>query len=233
MNIGGFQKTSLIDYPGKISCILFLSGCNFDCPYCHNPDLVRGNKAQPALDEQQLKDFLSKRQGLLDGVVVTGGEPTLQPDLPDLCRTIKAMGFAVKLDSNGSRPTVLKQLVAEPLIDYIAMDIKTAPERYSPFICRSCNPADITESIRIILTSQLPHEFRTTCVSPIVDEEAIAAMATLINGARRHALQKVQYDTVDVLHPEFFQTHDWYIDESTLKRYQSLIADHVGTCVIR
>src|SRR6056297_3972853 len=102
MNIGGFQKTSLIDYPGKISCILFLCGCNFDCPYCHNPDLVRVNKAQPALDEQQLKDFLSKRQGLLDGVVVTGGEPTLKPDLPDLCRTIQAMAFAAKLDSNGS-----------------------------------------------------------------------------------------------------------------------------------
>lgn len=233
MNIGGFQKTSLIDYPGKISCILFLSGCNFDCPYCHNPDLVRGNKTQPAIDEHQLKNFFLKRSGLIDGVVITGGEPTLQSDLADLCQTIKSMGFLVKLDTNGSRPTVLKQLIAKHLVDYVAMDIKTDPDRYSPLICRSCNPADITESVHIILSSQLPHEFRTTCVKPIIDEAAIDVMARLIDGAHRHALQKVQHETVNVLHPEFFKTHDWYIDDSTLEQYQSLIAARVGTCVIR
>ncbi len=233
MNIGGFQKTSLIDYPGKISCILFLSGCNFDCPYCHNPDLVRGNKTKPAIDEQQLNSFLSKRKGLIDGVVITGGEPTIQPDLADLCRKIKTMGFAVKLDSNGSRPAVLKQLIADQLIDFIAMDIKTDPKRYSPLICRSCDPVDITESVHIILSSQLPHEFRTTCVKPLIDEEAITSMATLINGADQHALQKVQHEKVNVLHPEFFENYDWYIDDSTLEHYRSVIAAHVGACVIR
>src|SRR6056297_2871022 len=112
MNIGGFQKTSLIDYPGKISCILFLAGCNFDCPYCHNPDLVRsGSEIPSVIDPDQLEAFLVRRQGLLDGVVITGGEPTLQSDLPDLCRRIKALGFSIKLDTNGSCPKILKQLI--------------------------------------------------------------------------------------------------------------------------
>jgi len=233
MNIGGLQKTSLIDYPGKISCILFLSGCNFDCPYCHNPDLVRGAKTKPAIDEQQLNHFLSKRKGLIDGVVITGGEPTLQSDLEELCQMIKSMGFVIKLDTNGSRPGVLKQLIADHLVDFVAMDIKTDPEQYSPLIWRSARPSDITDSVHTVLSSQLPHEFRTTCVKPLINETTISTIGALIKGARRHALQKVQYETVNVLHPEFFKTYDWYIDETTLERYRTMLAGHVKSCIIR
>jgi len=233
MNIGGIQKTSLIDYPGSVSCVLFLTGCNFNCPYCHNPDLVRGKNGQPAVDKGQLMEFLSKRRGLLDGVVLTGGEPTLQSDLPDLCRTLKSMGFSVKLDTNGSRPAMVKSLMAEQLIDFVAMDIKTDPGRYAPHLCRACSPSDIVESVQAILTSSLPHEFRTTCVLPFVDQAAIDVMAELIHGAARHALQRVQHESVNVLHPEFFQTHDCYIDDAMLEHYRSIIAAHVDTCVIR
>lgn len=233
MNIGGIQKTSLIDFPGRVSCILFLTGCNFDCPYCHNPELGNGNQSPSVINASQLRTFLTKRRGLLDGVAITGGEPTLQSDLPDLCRTIKSMGFSIKLDTNGSRPAVLKKLIAEQLLDFIAMDVKTMPEQYIPLICRSCKPSEIIDSIQIIISSRLPHEFRTTCVKPIVDEAVIEAMANLINGAQRHALQRVQHETVNVLHPEFFKTHDWYLDDNALERFQSIMAGHVDTCVIR
>jgi len=234
MNIGGFQKSSLIDYPGKISCIVFLTGCNFDCPYCHNPDLVRyGRENTSAIDPKELEAFLVKRQGLLDGVVITGGEPTLQTDLTALCRRIKSMGFSVKLDTNGSRPRVLAQLIEEDLLDYVAMDLKTDPARYSPLISRTCKPSSIRSSVQAILSSGLPHEFRTTCVWPLVDDDAVEVMAGLIEGARHHALQRVQHKKVPVLHPEFFDTYDWFIDEPTLQRYKARFAGSVQTCTIR
>jgi len=233
MNLGGIQKTSLIDFPGRVSCVLFLAGCNFDCPYCHNPELVSGKQSPPAMNASQLKAFLAKRRGLLDGVAITGGEPTLQSDLPELCRTIKALGFSIKLDTNGSRPAVLKKLIAEQLVDFVAMDVKTMPQQYAPLICRSCKPSEIIDSIQIIISSRLPHEFRTTCVKPIVNESVISAMANLLKGARRHALQRVQHETVNVLHPEFFKTHDWYLDDNDLERFRAIMAGHVDTCIIR
>jgi len=231
--ISGIQKTSLIDYPGKVSCVLFFTGCNFNCPYCHNPDLVQSKNGRAAINKNQVFEFLSKRRGLLDGVVITGGEPTLQSDLPNFCHTLKSMGFSVKLDTNGSRPLMLKHLMADKLIDFVAMDIKTDPARYTPLICRGCHSSDIIESVRAILASGLAHEFRTTCVLPLVDQAAIDVMAELIHGANRHALQRVQHESVNVLHPEFFKTHDWYIDDALLEHYRSILAGHVGTCVIR
>jgi len=135
MRFAGLQKNSLIDYPGKISCVLFLSGCNFDCPYCHNPDLVRGTLPQPAyLDEKMVYDFLERSKAFLEGVVISGGEPTLKKDLIPLCEKIKQIGYSVKLDTNGSQPQVMKRLIDEGLVDYVAMDIKTYPFHYSPLI---------------------------------------------------------------------------------------------------
>jgi len=234
MNIGGFQKTSLIDYPGKISCIVFLSGCNFHCPYCHNPELARpGAKREPVMDLNELIRFLARRVGLIDGVVITGGEPTLQADLPMLCREIRALGFSIKLDTNGSRPDILEGLITDQLVDFLAMDIKTDPDRYAPFISDTCKPAAIRAAIGLILSSQLPHEFRTTCVKPIIDEDAIHIIGELLAGAQSHALQRVQHENVDTLHPEFFRNHEWFIDDTTLKRYQSLLAEYVGACLIR
>jgi len=234
MNIGGFQKSSLIDYPGKLSCILFLTGCNFDCPYCHNPDLVRAGAAAPSvIDPGQLEAFLARRQGLLDGVVITGGEPTLQSDLTDLCRRIKDMGFFIKLDTNGSRPKILSRLIDEGLVDYVAMDLKTDPNRYAPLISKTCKPETIQASIQTILASGMSHEFRTTCVYPLVEAEAVDIMAGLIAGAQRHALQRVQHKSINVLHPDFFDNHDWFIDEPTLEQYRLRFAESVDSCTIR
>jgi len=232
MNLGGLQKTSLIDYPRKISCILFLSGCNFDCPYCHNPQLIKGIPTAPdQLNETSLFDFLEKRRGLLEGVVITGGEPTLQSDLTALCERIKQLGYPVKLDTNGSRPHVIGRLIDQGLVDYIAMDIKTVPAGYSPYLWKHADPDRILLSISTILNSGLPHEFRTTCVRPFVDAEIIAGIARLIEGAQLYALQKFHDGTV--LHPEFFQDKNVFFEDLDLQHFKSIAAPRVQKCVIR
>ena len=234
MNIGGFQKSSLIDFPGRISCILFLAGCNFDCPYCHNPDLVRSGAATSSvITNDQLESFLDRRQGLLDGVVITGGEPTLQPDLAGLCKKIREKGFSIKLDTNGSCPRVLARLIDEDLIDYVAMDLKTDPNRYAPLISRTCTPDTIQASVQTILASGLSHEFRTTCVYPLLDASAVEVIAELVSGAQSYVLQRVQHKNVNVLHPEFFDTYDWFIDEPRLEQYRLRLAKSVSACTIR
>ena len=176
MIISGLQKMTLLDFPGKVACTVFLHGCNFRCPFCHNSGLL-GGKPQPYMDEGELLAFLKKRVGLLDGVCITGGEPTLQPELPQLIRDIRALGFLVKLDTNGSRPAVLKALAEEGLLDYVAMDIKNSPSRY----CETAGMApallpEVEESARFLLTGSLDYEFRTTIVKQFHDEAAMAEM---------------------------------------------------------
>ena len=189
MVFGGVQKNSFIDYPGKMSCVLFVTGCNFDCPYCHNPGLVRGGNTCPnQLSEEDVCCFLQKRKGFLDGVVISGGEPTLRQDLADVCEKIKSMGYPVMLDTNGSRPQVLKRLLNEGVVDYVAMDIKSDPLAYSPLIAKEEDSRGILESIRVIMESAPAYEFRTTCVKPIVDAEIIVNIARLISGAMLYVL---------------------------------------------
>ena len=149
MKISGLQKMTLLDYPGKIACTVFLGGCNFRCPYCHNSEILDGN-APELMSEKELLAFLSSRKGLLDAVCISGGEPTLQPELPDLLAQIKAMGFLTKLDTNGSRPEVLKALVSGNLLDYVAMDIKNSPDRYAQTIGVPWKREKIEESIRFL-----------------------------------------------------------------------------------
>ena len=154
MNFGGLQKNSLIDYPGKVSCVIFMTGCNFNCPFCHNPSLVKGDMECPAsLKGAGLYEFLESRKSFLDSVVISGGEPTLQKNLVKLCETIKKLGYSIKLDTNGSRPEELKRLIKEGLIDYIAMDIKTDPSNYKQLVWNGCNPEDILSSIVTIMES--------------------------------------------------------------------------------
>jgi pyruvate formate lyase activating enzyme len=231
MRIGGIQKNSLIDYPSRISCVIFTLGCDFDCPYCHNPELVKPSPGDKGIDIREVFAFLKKRRPFLDGVVITGGEPTLQNDLFPFCRRIKDLGYPVKLDTNGSRPDIVNRLMREGLVDYIAMDIKTDPNRYVPIIVPKCDPDDIRSSIGLILKSGLPHEFRTTCIKPIIDEDAIRTISQMINDADLFALQKVQ--TGDVLHPEFFNGYDRYYDDNDLQRFQSIAASNVKSCIIR
>ena len=174
--ISGLQKMTLLDYPGKVACTVFLQGCNFRCPFCHNSDLLP-RQGEPFMTEDALIAFLEKRTGLLDGVCITGGEPTLQPGLADLLRRIKALGFAVKLDTNGSRPQVLKQLVEAGLVDYVAMDVKNCPSRYAQTIGSDADCTEAMEkSLGILLQGNIPFELRTTVVKPLHDAAALAEM---------------------------------------------------------
>jgi pyruvate formate lyase activating enzyme len=233
MNIGGFEKYSFIDYPGCISSVVFTVGCNFHCPYCHNPELVRPGSNGPAgrLSQSDILAFLEKRRKYLDGVVITGGEPTLQPDLQQFCREVKSLGLSVKLDTNGSNPSALAALVSGGLVDYIAMDIKTDPDHYVPLISHDINPQYIKDSIRIILESGLPHEFRTTCVIPMVDSSSIRAIARLVQGADLYALQKPHFDKI--LDSSFFSgDHRACLDEEMLA-FQQILSASVKKCMIR
>ncbi len=232
MYLGGLQKNSLIDYPGKISCVLFLSGCNFDCPYCHNPELARGwGGGWHLSNEYLLYRFLKSRRTFLDGVVISGGEPTIQPDLFSYCEKIKQLGYSVKLDTNGSRPRVLRRLLKEKLVDYIAMDIKTDPLNYSPIIKRYCNPIQILSSIHIIMDSAPAYEFRTTCVKPLVNEAVVENIGRLIKGAKRYALQR--FHNVNILHPEFFLKNGKAHRDDELVGLKSIAEPWVAECVMR
>ena len=175
MKISGLQKMTLLDFPGKVACTVFLSGCNFRCPFCHNGELLDGS-AEAIMDEQEFLTFLSKRKGLLDAVCVSGGEPTLQPGLGAFLEQIKAMGYQIKLDTNGSRPEVLKDFVARNLLDYVAMDIKNSPDRYEETAGASVRLDKIEESIRFLTEERIDYEFRTTVVEQLHDGESINRM---------------------------------------------------------
>jgi len=229
LRFGGLQKNSLIDYPGKISCVIFVSGCNFDCPYCHNPDLVAESPSH--YSEEHILEFLEHQRGWLDGVVISGGEPTLQKDIVLFCKKVRTMAYPVKLDTNGSKPHVLESLIAAGLLDYISMDIKTDPYHYAPIITKKCNPDTILSSIRTIMDSEIPYEFRTTCVKPLIDERIMDKITRLIQGATRYILQRFQKDVV--LHPEFFKQNDYKIDEEELMRLRSIAEARVEECIVR
>ncbi len=232
MLIGGLLKNSLIDYPGKLSCGIFLSGCNFDCPYCHNPDLAKGCSMTTAeSDPQNIYRFIENRKGFLDGVVISGGEPTLQKDLFDLCAHIKQIGYPVKLDTNGSRPDVIKRLIAEGLVDYIAMDLKTDPLKYATYIQPNCNVSAILSSIEIIMASSTAYEFRTTCVKPIVTAEVVENIGRLIEGAGLYALQG--FHKGEMLHSDFFKDANYEYTKDELWQLKAVAEPWVKQCIVR
>ncbi len=190
MFIGGFQKTSLIDYPGKICAIVFTVGCNFRCGYCHNPELVLSDKFPQRIPEKEILTFLSKRQKKLDAVTITGGEPTLHADLIDFMRSIKKLGFLIKLDSNGTLPQILKKIIDNHLVDYLAMDIKAPLEKYSQIAGVNVDTDKIKQSIELIMNSKLAYEFRTTIVKSQLNKDDLIKIGELIKGAELYALQK-------------------------------------------
>ena len=192
MKIQGLERLSLVDYDGYAACTVFLAGCNLRCPYCHNAALL-SHGVEDAVSEDEFFAFLEKRRGLLDAVCISGGEPTLRPELPDFCRRIKSLGYRIKLDTNGTSPRALSSLVGDELLDYVAMDIKAPPSDYPELLSADPDaPARIAESIDFLLHGSLPFEFRTTLVSEMIDEAGIREIASLLAGAPRLFLQKFE-----------------------------------------
>ena len=207
MDFAGMQSLTLLDFPNKVACILFVRGCNLRCPFCHNATLV-GGSAENAYTEEAVLAFLKKRQGLLDGVVISGGEPTLYPELIPFLQKIRQLGYAIKLDTNGTNPTLLKQIVLENLADYVAMDLKNSPAFYSATCGVSkVDMASIEESRDFLMRGKVDYEFRTTVVGGLHTKESINEIACWIAGAKRYYLQAFK-DSGNLLHPENLTAFD-------------------------
>jgi len=230
MVIGGIQRFSLIDFPGKVSAIVFTRGCNFRCPYCHNPELVDPNRYVDALEEEQLWEFLRRRQEKLDAVVITGGEPTLHDGLELFIEKIKTMGFLVKLDTNGSNPGVLKRLLSEELLDYVAMDIKAPLEKYSEVARIPVAVQNIEESIMLIRESHVSHEFRTTVAKNMLSKEDVVSIAKMLQGEKLYILQRCV--PTKILDPLFLAKFEPYTHEE-LEQIAKLIEHYVSQCLVR
>ena len=190
MKIKGLIKTSIVDFPGKVATVVFTGGCNFRCPYCHNVDLVLRPESLPDIAVGEVFRLLAERQGFVDGVVITGGEPTLQSDLADFVRELKGLGLAVKLDTNGYRPRPIQLLLQEGLLDYVAMDVKGSPEKYPLVTGSRIEIRRIEDSIQLILASEIEYEFRTTAVPEMVTVQDVETIARSIAGARRYVIQQ-------------------------------------------
>ena len=227
MKLYGLQKTSLLDYPGHLSAILFTGGCNFNCPYCHNSDLLHPAGLMP-LDNDEIFAFLKKRSSLLEGVVITGGEPTLMPDLPLLIQKIHQMGLKVKLDTNGYRPDVLKRLCEEGLVDYVAMDIKTCKDWY-PVVAGipSLQVDKIEESVAFLKTGIVPYEFRTTVVNELHSAADFEKIGPWIAGCPNYFLQNFS-DSGNVLEEGFSAC-----TKEQLLEYMEIIRPFVGNVSLR
>jgi pyruvate formate lyase activating enzyme len=199
MRIGGLQKLTLIDYPGRLAATVFLTGCNFRCPWCYSSEIVLPEKIkkQPEISQKEIIAFLEEKKGLIEGVVFCGGEPTLSKDLESMMEKIKKMGFFVKLDTNGSNPKTLNDLIDKKLVDYVAMDIKAPKEKYKEFTGSKIDVKDIQKSIDILKEQKVDFEFRTT-VTPLHSKKDLLEMAKWISGAKRYYLQNFRAEkTID------------------------------------
>ena len=196
--IHGFNKLTLLDYPGRLAATIFLGSCNFRCPFCHNAGLVLAPESEPLIETEEVLKVLRKRKGILDGVCVTGGEPTLDPGLTGLLAQIKELGYPVKLDTNGTRPALVRELVDAGLVDYVAMDIKNSQEKYAETAgIRHPDLESITRMVEYLKSGVVDYEFRTTAVRQFHDSDSFRAIGTWIQGARRYYIQNfVDRDTV-------------------------------------
>jgi len=189
MVIGGLQKLTLVDFPGRLAAVLFTRGCNFRCPYCHNPELVDPSVYAEPIPEAEVFSFLEGRVARLEGVVVTGGEPTVHADLPDLLRRIRRLGFFIKLDTNGSAPEMIDRLCRESLLDYVAIDIKSSPDSYERAAGTPVDAAALRRSVELVISSGLPHELRMTFIEPFVALDDMAGVAELARGCALFLVQ--------------------------------------------
>lgn len=189
MKVGGLQKLTLLDFPGKVACTVFTVGCNLRCPFCHNASLVTHIQDAVSVTEDDLYSFLKKRAGILDGICVSGGEPTLQKDLPEFLKKLKDLGYLVKLDTNGTSPEILSSLMRDGLVDYVALDIKNSPEKYA-LTCGNVDLFDkIKGSVSLLLSGNIDYEFRTTVVNGFHEVSDFESIGRFIHGAKRYYLQ--------------------------------------------
>ena len=231
IEIGGLQKLTLIDYPGRLAATVFLCGCNFRCPFCYSGELVLPEKIknQPKIPEKDFFDFLKERKGLLEGIVLCGGEPTINKELPDFCKRIKKLGYLVKLDTNGSNPEMLKKLINEKLIDYVAMDIKAPKAKYSEAAGVKVNIKKIEESIDILKEGKIDCEFRTTVIPTILEKEDILKIAQWIKPAKKYYLQNFRPEKT--INPKFEKIKPY--PQEYLLEIQKVISPFFEVCQVR
>jgi len=230
MIIKGFQRTSLVDFPGNIVSTVFLSGCNFRCPFCHNPELALDSPDLKALPERKVLAEIEAHKRFIDGVCVSGGEPTVHSGLPDFLAKIKALGLKVKLDTNGSNPEMLRTVIAERLVDFISMDVKSSPARYAEATGADVDVLVVGESVKIIMASGIDYEFRTTVVPGFFDENVLEGICNMISGARGYVLQ--QFSPRDTLVDEGLRSIKVFTKQD-LERFASLAGKFVLNCSVR
>ena len=228
MQIGGFQKTSLIDYPNHLASIIWTPKCNFRCPFCYNKDLVFNEL--PLIEEKEVIDHLKKRRGVIEAVVITGGEPTLQRGLTSFVKKVKKLGFLIKLDTNGTNPKILKKLLNEDLLNYVAMDIKASKDKYERLTGVNSNIVAIEESVKIIKKIAPDYEFRTTLAPGLLDEKDIKNIASWLKGSKRYVLQQFQAEgkLIDKTLKEVKK-----ISETRLKKIKGEIKNSFDEVVLR
>ncbi|MBQ3094373.1 MAG: anaerobic ribonucleoside-triphosphate reductase activating protein [Clostridia bacterium] len=227
MEFNGFLKLTLLDFPEKTACTLFTRGCNFRCPFCHNASLALSREPMERFDEEEVLAYLQKRRGILDGVCITGGEPLLQAGLSAFMRRVKELGYAVKLDTNGSKPAALKQLVAEGLVDYVAMDIKNTPEKYPQSVgIDGYDVAPILDSVAFLMSGAVPYEFRTTVTAELHTVEDIEAIAKWLQGAPRYFLQNFE-DSGDLIGEQHA------VSRETLHAMKAAAAPYIPSVALR
>lgn len=227
MKIHGLQKMTLLDFPGHVACTVFFAGCNYRCPYCHNSELI-DKDVEPLMEDDELLSFLEKRKGLLDGVAFTGGEPLMTSGLEELIVKIRELGYLVKLDTNGSFPDRLKNLLDKGLVDYVAMDIKNSEERYAETVgLPQVNFSKVKESIDLLKNSSIDYEFRTTVVDQLFDEDSFKGIAKLIEGAKNYYLQAFT-DRDTVVFSGFSAP-----DDDKMKKYLEIVTPYVEKAELR
>lgn len=233
MKLSAVQRFTMLDFPGKIACIAFTPGCNMRCGFCHNPEFVLPEKIREIqksfISEDAFFRFLKRRQGLLEGVVVSGGEPTIWADLPAFLAKIKELGFAVKLDTNGNHPEMLESILKQGLVDYVAMDVKTSLEAYSKLVGPIVKKENIQKSIQLLKASKIPYEFRTTLIKEVHTREILEDMALLISGATQLFLQT--FRPMQTLDPVFGGYHAFSSDET--ETIVTLFSAQVGYVGVR
>lgn len=229
MQLSGLQKLTLLDFPGKMACTAFTAGCNFRCPFCHNASLVTGDLAAlPKMSESEFFSFLEKRQGILEGVCITGGEPTLQKDILSFIEKIKALGFAVKLDTNGARPDVLKEILDSGFVDYVAMDIKNSQKEYAKTVgIENFDITPVLKSVELLKGGKTPFEFRTTVVSGLHTPESIREIGEWIGEVDNYFLQSF-VDSGDLICEGFVG-----FDQKTMQNLLNVIKPLVPSTKIR